>query len=80
MKYICGNGHVFDDPICWTEHQSNEGPGEEMCGCPECYDGFDEAFDCDFCRTTKPVSEKSEVFVDCCTSCEKNLLKEISVD
>ena len=78
MKYICENGHVFNDPISWKETRPGDGADEEMFGCPECKEGFEEAFDCSFCETTKPISEKSTVLIDSCITCEEEVFTELS--
>ena len=78
MKYICENGHVFDEPISWKESRPGDGADEEMVGCPECKEGFEEAFDCDFCETTKPISEKSKILLNSCTACEEEVFTELS--
>ena len=80
VQYICDNGHVFNDPLCWKEPRPGDGADEEMCGCLECKEGFEESFDCAFCETAKPISEKSEILLDCCTTCEESILTELSDD
>ena len=38
--YVCGDGHIFDEPVLLKEDYYDR--GEKLYGCPICGQGYDE--------------------------------------
>ena len=69
--YICENGHIFDEPIEWTEHHYGDYIGhitEKMWGCPICREGFSEAKECEKCGKIVPIEDLTQGLCDDCYS------------
>lgn len=58
MSYICLSCHqLFDEPYEYEErHGLDHGPFERWRVSPCCYDGYDEAVECDRCGAAHPAS------------------------
>ena len=50
--FVCLDcGHVFDEPHHWEErHGFNNGPFEQLSGCPKCGEAYVETYMCDCCN------------------------------
>ena len=74
--YICLECRtLFEQPFEWEEtHGLSTPPYQHLSGCPECYGGYVEAFECDCCGdwiTDKYVKVDDKRYCEyCCTNYE----------